>query len=83
MYKAVKKNKAIRRYMEALELHTGELTVHLESNSSCIYVVEDKRVNTRVKHIDIHVCFLQEQYDNGIFVKKYEKFSAMPADMFT
>ena len=44
--------------MEALALHTGETTVHWEDNTSCISVVEAKRVTPRVKHIDIPVCFL-------------------------
>ena len=58
MYEAVKKNKVIRRYTEALELHTGSHTVHWEDNTSRIYAVEAKIVTPRVKHIDIPVCFL-------------------------
>ena len=81
MYKPVKRTEAIWRYMEALELHTGAPTVHWGDNTSCIYVVEDKIVTPRVKHIDITVCFLQEQFDNGLFIPKYEKSSVMPADM--
>ena len=65
MYKAVKKTKAIRRYMDDLALHTGAPSVHWEDNKSCISVVEDKIVTPRVKHIDITDCFLQEQFDNG------------------
>ena len=55
MYKAVKKTKVIRRYMEALALYTGAPTVHWEDNIIFISVVKDKRVTTRVKHIDIPV----------------------------
>ena len=69
--------------MEALALHTGEPTAHCEDNTSCIYVVEDKRVTPRVKHIDIPVCFLHEQFDNGLFIKKIWNSSVIPADMFT
>ena len=47
--------------MEALALYTGATTVHWEDNTSCISVVEAKRVTPRVKNIDIPVCFLQEQ----------------------
>ena len=83
MYKAVKKTKVIRRYMEALALYTGAHTVHWEDNTSFISVVEAKRVTPIVKHIGIHVCFLQEQFDNGLFLPKYEKSSVMPADMCT
>ena len=83
MYKAVKKTKVIRRYMEALALYTGAPTVHLENNTSCISVVEAKIVTPRVKHIDIPVCFLQEKFDNSIFLPKYEKSSVMPVDMCT
>ena len=68
MYKAVKKTKAIRRYMEALALYTGAPTLHWEDNTSCISVVGDKIVTTRVKYIDIPVCFLQEKFDNGLFL---------------
>ena len=46
--------------MEALALHTGELTAHWEDNTSCIYFFEAKIVTPRVKHIDIPVCFIQE-----------------------
>ena len=62
MYKAVKKNKVIRRYMEALSLHTGAHTVHWEDNKSCISVVKYKIVTHIVKHIDIPVCFLLENF---------------------
>ena len=40
-------------------------------------------VTPRVKHIDIPVCFLQEKFDNGLFLPKYEKSSVMPEDMCT
>ena len=66
MYKAVKKTKTTRRYMEALALHTGAPTVYWDDNTSCISGVGAKGVTTRVKHIDITVCFLQLQFDNGI-----------------
>ena len=83
MYKAVKKTKVIQRYMEALEIHTGVPTVYCEDNASFIYVVEAQRVTPRVKHIDIPVCFLQEKFDNGLFLPKYENPSVMPTDMCT
>ena len=83
MYKAVKENKFIRRYMEALALYTGATTLHWEDKTSCISVVESKRVTPRVKHIDILVYFLQEQFDNGLFLPKYKKSSVMPEDMCT
>ena len=75
MHKAIKNTTEIWRYMETLALHTSEQSVHLEEKNSCIYVVEVKRVTPRVKHIDIFICFLQEQFENGIFVTKYEKYS--------
>ena len=45
--------------MEALELHTGAPKLHLEDNTSLIYVVEAKSITPIVKQIDIPVCFLQ------------------------
>ena len=73
----------IRRYMEALALHTSALTVHWEDKTSCISVVGDDRVNPRVKQIYIPVCLLLEQFNNGLFTPKYEKSSFMPADRCT
>ena len=67
--------------MKALALHTGAPTVHWKDNTSFISFVEGKIVTPRVKHIDTTVCFLQEQFDNGIFLPKYEKSNFMPADM--
>ena len=69
--------------MEALALHTGAPTVHWEDNTIFISVVEYKSVAPRFKHIDIYVFFLQEQFDNDIFVPKYEKSSFMAEDMCT
>ena len=83
MYKAVKKAKVIQRYMEASAIHTGALTVHQEDNTSCISAVEAKRVTPRVKHIDMTVCFLQDQFDTCFLITEYEKSSVMPADMCT
>ena len=83
MYKAVKKNKIFRRYMEDLALYTGAPTEHWEYNTSFISVVEDNIVTPRVKHIDIPFCFLQEKFYNGLFLPKYEKSSVIPADMCT
>ena len=53
--------------MEALSLHIGAPKVHWDDNTSTFSVVEYKIVTPIVKHIDIPVCFLQEQFDNGIF----------------
>ena len=36
-----------------------------------------------VKHIDIPVYFLQNNFDNGLFIPKYYKSSVMLADMST
>ena len=58
MYKAIEKNKCIRRYMYAIALHTGAQKVHREDNTSCPSVVEAKIVTPRDKHINIPVCFL-------------------------
>ena len=58
--------------MEALALYTGAPIVHWEDNTRFISVVEAKRVTPRVKHIDIPICFLLEQFDNGLFLPKYE-----------
>ena len=81
--KSVNKTKVIRRYMEALALHTGAPTVHLEYSRSYISVVGAKIVTPGVKHIYIPVCFILEQFENGIFVPKYEKSSVIMADICT
>ena len=68
MYKAVNKNKFIPRYMEALSLHIDAPTVYWEDNTSFISVVEDKIVSPIFKHVYIPVCFLQEKFNNGLFI---------------
>ena len=69
--------------MEALSPHAVTPTGNWEDNTSCISAVEDKIVTPRVKHIEITVCFLQEQFDNGILVPKYDKYSFMLEYMCT
>ena len=69
--------------METLALHTGETIVYWEDNTSCISIVEAKIVTPIVKHIDIPVYFLQDQFYNGIFVPKYEKSCVIPEDTCT
>ena len=54
-----------------------------KKKTSWIYVVENKIFNPRIKQIDIPVCFLQDQFYNGIFIPKCEKSSVMTADMCT
>ena len=83
MYKAVNKTKAIKLYIDALALHTGSLTVNWENNTSCIYVVEAKIGTPLIKNIDITVCFIQEQFDNGLFVSKYENYRFITEEMCT
>ena len=78
-----KEEKVVWIYMEDLELHTSSHTVHWEDNTSCIYFVGAKIVTPRVKHVYIPVCFLQEKFDNGLFLPKYLKSSVMPADICT
>ena len=36
--------------MEELSLHSGAKTVHWEDSTSCLSVVEDKKVTPRVKN---------------------------------
>ena len=60
VYKSVKKNKFIQRYMEALAFHTSAPTVHWEYNPSWISIVKVKRVIPRVKHIAIPVCLYKK-----------------------
>ena len=69
--------------MEALALHNGAPTVNWEDKTSFICVVQAKRVTPRVKHIEIPVCFIKEIFDNGIFIKKYQKSSVVPKNMCT
>ena len=58
--------------------HSTQVNLH---HMCCIYVVEAKRVTPKVKHIDIPVCFLQQQFYKGFFIPKYEKSSVMLEDM--
>ena len=46
--------------MEALALYTGAPTVHWEDNTSCIYVVEAKRVTPR----ELNTLILQSVFYN-------------------
>ena len=48
--------------MKFLALRTGSPTVNWEDNTSHISFVESKIVTPRFKHIDITVCFLQDQF---------------------
>ena len=58
--------------MESLALHTGAPTVNWEENTHWIYVVRSKIFTSTVKQIDYPVSFLQEQFDNGVFIPKNE-----------
>ena len=69
--------------MVYLAIHTCAPTVHWEDINSCIFVVEAKMVTPRVKNVEIPVCFIQEKFDNGIFVSKYENSSVISEDMCT
>ena len=63
MHVQIPREKIIRRYMEALALHTVAPTVHWEDNKNIISVFEAKIITPRVKHVYIPVCFIQEPFD--------------------
>ena len=69
--------------MESLELHTGASIVHWKYNTSCVSFVEAKIVTSRVKNIEIPVYFLQEFFENVLFIPKHEKSSVLPEDICT
>ena len=69
--------------MKALSLRTGAPTVHWEDNTIFLSVVEAKIVTPVGKYIEINVCFLQETFDNGLFILKYDDSVVVPADMST
>ena len=81
MYKSINKIKIIRRFVEALVFHTVAHIVYWEDSTSFISVVEAKIVTPKVKHIDIPIFFLQEQFDNGLFIQKYYNSNVIPVDM--
>ena len=83
MYKDAKKTEFLRRYMKVLSLHTGAHTVQWEYNTCFIAVVGAKRVTPRLKHIYIPVCYVQEQFDNVLFLQKYDNSIVMPSDVCT
>ena len=56
--------------MEAISLHTDAPKLHWEDNKSFISIIEAKMFTTIVKHIEIPVYFLQEQFCNGLFILK-------------
>ena len=56
--------------MEALSLHTGAPKLNREYNKSFIFALEAKIFTPIVEHIDIPVYFLQEIFDNIIFIPK-------------
>ena len=62
MYIDVKKNNSIQSYMEALSLHNVSPILHWEDNTRFISMVGYKTVTSRVKNIDIPVCFIQEHF---------------------
>ena len=69
--------------MEDLAIHTGTSTEHWEDNTSFISIVEATIVTPGVKHIDIPIYFLQEKFDNGLFLPKYDNSSVILEDMCT
>ena len=55
----------------------------MEDNTIYVTIIEAKIVTPRVKHINITVCFIQEQYGNDLFIPKDEKYVIIPDDMCT
>ena len=68
MHKAVKKNNVIRRNVEALVLHNGA-PKFIGNTTQIVSLFLTKIVNLRVKNV-VPVWFIQEQFDNGLFIQK-------------
>ena len=67
--------------------HVSLITPQLYTNGTLgrkknyISVFEAKIVTPRIKRIYILVYYLQEKFDNGLFVPRYDKYSFMPEYM--
>ena len=74
LYESVNNTKYFQYHMESLFLHTVSPTVHWEDNTSFISLVKSNIVTPIIKHINIPVCFLQDQYYNVLYITNYDKF---------
>ena len=75
--------KYVRCYMESLDLHIGEPNIHWEDNNSVISVVGSNIVTPMAKHINVPVCFIQEQCENVLFIPKYDQSATISDDKCT
>ena len=59
MYKAVKKTKVIRKYMEALEIHTGAHTVNCHQYADHVIIIHRRRPVQGIIHtlLGVAVCW--------------------------
>ena len=83
MYKSVNKTTVIRRYMEALALHTGAPKVHWEDNFFIFLLLRLKELLLELNTLIFQSIFYKINLTNGLFLPKYEKSSVMPADVCT
>ena len=76
---------ALARIFKAIELVLHQSLVILCDNKQTIRLVTSilPRLKTRLRHVDIHTCFVREKVQDGTLVVDWVPTAEMPADGLT
>ena len=80
-----KEGVALKRLFRDIKLQTEDpLTIFCDNQQTIRLVVgENERINTKLKHVDIHNLWARQEYAKGSFEVEYLPTADMPADGMT
>ena len=83
LYLALLKTKEIMNLLMSIGLPIGDPTPHYEDNTMVINIAHAHRVTPRLKHMDLPVCYIHNEYRLGTFTTSYRESRFMLPDFIT
>ncbi|CCE34829.1 related to retrotransposon HobS hobase [Claviceps purpurea 20.1] len=85
LQQTAKETMALQRLFKDIKFNTEEdYIIHCDNRQTIRLVLnESERINTRLRHVDIHGMWLKQEFNRGSFMIDYLPTAEMPADGFT
>ncbi|KYK57498.1 reverse transcriptase family protein [Drechmeria coniospora] len=81
--RATKESYALERLLQGISADLGPLKLFCDNLQTIRLVVEEGRISTKLRHVDIQNMWLKQEYSKGRFLIEYMPTNTMPADGLT
>ena len=83
MFEGVKRTIKFRKYLEHRRVHSPNPTPTYIDNEAVINLIKANRVTSRLRHIDIPLCFMYNEHKKETFAPIYCPSKVVPSDFLS